>query len=222
MSVIDAVDALRNNETRVVSETKGLAGKMTMETKVSYPAELLAAMRGLFPASREYEFQMHYVTTQTSSAGGSLLGSETINPAVTSFAEWSALSSLFDEVKAVSTSMRFCSLIFPTAALPPLTMVMAFDETLIASSAPASFLSVFRLAESKSWSLDHGDSGSGCHTQVRKCTSRSWCITATPVSTSPIGGMSGAWVFGNSGLAGASAASATTLMIVRTKLRNRG
>lgn len=222
VSVLDAVAALRNNETRVVSETKGLLGKTTMETKVSYPPELLVAMRGLFPASREYEFQMHYVTTQTSTAGGSLLGSETINPSVTSFAEWSALSSLFDEVKAVSSSMRFCSLIFPTAALPPCTMVMAFDETQTTSGTPASFLSVFRLAQSKSWSLDHGDAGCGSHTQVRKMTSRSWCITSSPVSTSPIGGMTGSWVFGNSGLLGTSAASATTLMIVRTKLRNRG
>jgi hypothetical protein len=218
-----AILSLQNSAVTSVVESKSpFGGKPIMRSAVSYPPELLAAMRGLFPASREYVFEMHYVTTQTSTAGGGLLGSETINPSVTSFAEWSALSSLFDEVKGSATSISFVSLLADSTAVPPATIVLAFDEQSIASSAPASYLAVARLAESREFHSTLGDSGSGRHFQTRVLTSRAWCNTATPATVSPIGGLSGSWSFGNNGLLPVSTAAFTTTIRVSARLRNRG
>jgi hypothetical protein len=193
-----------------------------MDTKVSYPAELVAAFRGLFGAGKSYDFQLHYVAVQTSTAGGGLLGSTTINPAVTSYGEWSALSALFDEVVGVSSQLDWLTLNAPsTTGGGVADMVLAFDEQSIASSAPASVLAVFRLAESKTFVPDYGDAGSGRHRQTRKLTSRYWCSTATPVSVSPIGGLAGSWSFGNSGLYAASTQVATLFLVTRARFRNR-
>jgi hypothetical protein len=222
MQVADAVQALRNNETRILSEVKSSSGKITMDTKVSYPTELVAAFRGLFGAGREYDFQMHYITTQTSDAGGGLLGSITINPSVTSFAEWTALSALFDEVKGISSECTFLTLNDSgTTGGAMADMVMAFDDIRVASSAPASTLTVYRLAESVTWVMDKGDAGSGKHRQLRKLTPRAYCATSTPFSVAPVGGLAGGWSFGNSGLFAVSTAVATVFIIVRARFRNR-
>jgi len=221
ISLEGAIHALRNNEKKCVSEVKTRDG-ILMDVKTSYPPELVAAFRGLFGAGREYDFQMHYVATQTSDGGGGLLGSTTINPAVTSFGEWSALSALFDECKAMSSKIQFLTLNGSATTGGALAdMVMAFDEQAITSSAPASVLAVYRLAEARTWVMDKGDAGSGRHTQSRTMTSRDWCSTATPATVSPIGGMAGRWSFGNSGLFAVSTAVATVFLTVVARFRNR-
>jgi hypothetical protein len=174
----------------------------------------------MFGAGKEYDFLMHYNTTQTSDGGGGLLGSITINPAVTSFAEWSALSSLFDECKGISSRIEFLTNLMVTTVLGD--MVMAFDETRVASSAPASYLSILRLAESKSWVMALANGGSGRHSQTRKLVSRPWAITATPAPTAPLAGLAGGWSFGNSGLFPVSTAVATVNLMVHVRLRCRG
>jgi len=210
-----AVTSLQNSAVTTVVETKSPnGGKPLMQSKISYPAELLLALRGMFPATKAYRFELHYVTTQTSSAGGSMLGSETINPSVTSFAEWSALSALFDECKAVASTFTWCNLYLPVGAITPCTIVCAFDEQSLASSAPASYLSVLRLAESYEFHSVYADKGSGRHAQSRVLASRAWCNTATPATASPIGGFAGSWSFGNNDLAPASTSIATTTIRV--------
>jgi hypothetical protein len=218
----DAIRALRNNETRVTYEAKGTAGRLLTESKVTYPAELVAAFKGLFGAGRTYDFQLHYVTTQTSTAGGGLLGSETINPSVTSFGEWSALSALFDEVKGISSTFDWLTLLSPDqAGVTVGDMVVAFDETLLASSAPSSVLSVFRLAESRTFVSQMGSAGSGRHRQNRRFVPRAYAPTSTPAGITPFMGLCGAWVFGNSGLFPVSTAVATTYMVVHARFRCR-
>lgn len=221
LTLQDAVSALHNNETKCINEVKTKNG-ILMDIVVSYPTELVAAMRGLFGAGREYDFQIHYITTQTSDGGGGLLGSITINPAVTSFSEWTALAALFDEVKAKSSKIEFLTLNDSATTGGALAdMVMAFDEQAIASSAPASVLSVFRLAGARTWVMDKGVGGSGRQTISRTMTSRSWCSTVTPATASPIGGMAGRWSFGNSGLFAVSTAVATVYLTVVARFRNR-
>jgi hypothetical protein len=220
--VSDAIRALRNNETKVTSEVKGLSGKITSETKVTYPEELVAAFRGLFGSGKTYDFQLHNVSTQTSTAGGGLLGSITVNPAVTSFAEWSALSSLFDEVKGISSSLDVLSLLHSSASGGGMAdMVMAFDETLLASSAPASVLSVFRLAESKTFVMQAGTAGSYRHRQMRRFVPRAYAVITTPATVAPFSGLNGAWVFGNSGLFLVSTPVATFYLTIRARFRCR-
>jgi len=198
LSIAQAVNGLRNNETRVTAEVKGLGGKVTSQTKITYPAELLAAFRGLFGSTREYTFQMHQVLDVVSSSGGSTLGFVAISPSVASYGEWSALSSLFDEVKATESRIAWMSAI-SLASASNVTIFLAVDEQNL-NTDPASALSVFRLAGSNVFQSLLGEGGSGKHTQSHVFASRSWCDTAVPYSTSPIGGMIGCWVYGNDGL----------------------
>jgi len=215
-----AIVALRNNETRVTSEVKGANGKVVMDTSVSYPPDLLKAMRSLFPASRVYGFQMHFVMTQTSDSGGGLLGSIALNPSATSWSEWSTLSALFDEVKGVSTAIEFLST-YAVGTTPPVPMIMAFDEVQTASSAPSSYTSILRLAESDSWVMSLGKFGSGKHTQTRKLTSREWCSTGFPVSVEPMGGLAGRWSFGQNSIFPVSTSIATVNLYCNAIFRNR-
>jgi len=222
--VTDAVRALRNNETKSTNEVKGPGGSVLMESKITYPSELVAAFRGLFGAGKEYDFQLHNVSTQTSTAGGGLLGSITVNPSVTSFAEWSALSSLFDEVVGISTRIEFLSLIGPAYTSSGATqadMVMAFDHTLLASSAPASVLAVYRLADSRTWVAQAAAGGSLKHSQRSRIIPRVYASIATPATVAPFSGIHGGWAFGNSGLFPVSLGVATLFLTVRARFRCR-
>jgi hypothetical protein len=215
-----ALDALRNNETRVTMEAKGVGGKTVMETKVSYPPDLLKAMKGLFPASRSYDFEMHYPSTQTSSAAGSLLGSIALDPGATSWAEWSTLSALFDEVVGVSSRISFLST-YAAAGLTTIPMVLAFDEIQTGSTAPSSITAIIRLAESCTFVMSLGTAGSGKFTKSRKLTSREWCSTAYPSAVQPLGGLAGRWDFGNSAVFPNSTSIAFVDLRAHARFRNR-
>lgn len=215
-----ALSALRNNETRVTTEVKLITGKSSMETKVSYPQELLTAFRGMFGAGKTYDFELHYPSTQTSSAAGSLLGSIAFDPGATSWAEWSTLSALFDECKALSSYICFNSTYNATnTALVP--MVMAVDEVQTGSGAPSSITAIIRLAGSVTWIMSLGTAGSGRFKQSRKLGSRGWCSTSYPSSVQPMGGFAGRWSFGNSAVFPDSTSIAFVDLRLRAKFRNR-
>jgi len=201
-SLEEAVRGLRNNEVRLTVEFKAPNGKASTETKISYPPELVAAFRGLFGSRKQYLFQMHQVLDVVSSSGGGTLGFVAISPSVASYGEWSSLSALFDEAKAVRSSIAWHSAYVASSAtdagaVP--TLAMAMDEQNL-NADPGSTLSVYRLAESKTWSSNLGPGGSGVQRQAHTFASRSWVATATPFSVSPIGGFIGCWVYGNDGL----------------------
>lgn len=203
-TVRDAFRALSNNETRMTSEVKGAAGKVVSVTKMTYPAELVTALRGLFSSSKGYTFEMHQVLDVSSSAGGGTLGFVALSPSVASYGEWTALAALFDEVKGLSTSISWNNALQPTvAAVTPATICMAVDEQDL-STDPSSTLAVYRLAGSQVFVSQFAAGGSGTHHMHRQLASRYWCDTATPFSQSPIGGLIGCWVYGNDGLFPAS------------------
>jgi hypothetical protein len=189
-SLSKAVGMLRNNETKLTTEVKGSG----MKTSISYPAELIGALRGMFPASKTYRFELHNIESQTTTAGGGFLGAIALSPSVTSYGEWTALSALFDEVKAESSKIHFVGTTLSNSLPSPI--MLALDEQNL-NTPPATYLQVARLAESKSFHSLDGDNGSGRHSQSRFLCSRSWCNTATPYSQSPVGGCIGAWVFAN-------------------------
>jgi len=191
--VSTAVAALRNNLVRVVTESKGLS-----KASDTYPPELVGAMRGMFGAGKTYKFLLHNIQSQTSTSGGGFLGAIALSPSVTSYGEWSALSALFDEVKAVSSQIHFVGTTAPStsASAVPSPIMLALDEQNL-NTPPATYLQVARLAQSKSFHSLSGDAGSGRHSQSRTLLSRSWCNTATPYSQSPVGGCIGCWVFAN-------------------------
>jgi hypothetical protein len=215
--VADAVNALRNSETRLTVEVKGMAGKLSTETKTTYPPELLKGMRSLFGSNREYLFELHNTSQQVTSGGGALAMFQSCSPAVESFSEWSALSALFDEVKLHSSRIEWLALgVYATQ----MSMMMAFDEQNL-TSVPTSFLQVFRLAGSRGFHGVMCDNGSGRHTRKHKALPRTWCSVATPATQSPLGGMVGAWVYYNGNVGPASTVVALVNFVAVARLRCR-
>jgi len=198
-SIEMALAGLKNNETRVTTEVKSLTGKAGSETKVVYPAELVAAFRSMFPSTRHYDFQLHSTFTVTTNAGGAALDVSPISPTATTYGEWSALSLLFDEVKGLSSSVQYVSILNAGGtggAITSAPLVLAFDEQNI-NTAPTSYTQVYRLASSVCFQSQNGDAGSGTHKQRHRFAPRPYANTATPAIQSPPSGMIGAWMLAN-------------------------
>jgi len=194
-----AVSALRNNAVVTVVESKSASLGLKSVAKTSYPPELILALRGMFSAQRNYDFQLHQVLDVVSSTGGSTLGFVAISPSVASYGEWSALAALFDEVKALSTSIAWHSTTVVTALGGDPAIALALDQQDL-STDPSSALAVYRLAGSKTFTAALATGGSGKFAMAARFGSRGFCTTAVPYSTSPMGGMIGCWVYGNDGL----------------------
>jgi hypothetical protein len=200
IGVEDAVRALRNNETKLTTEVKGISGKLSTETKTIYPSELVTAMRGMFGSTREYQFELHQMLTIQSSSGGGALGFVAISPTIASYGDWTALAALFDEVKGRWSDIHLANIQVPLgAAVTAATMILAFDEQNLTTD-PSSTLAVYRLASSRVFHAQLCEGGGGHHSQKHTFASRSWCATATPYSVAPMGGLIGCWVYGNNGL----------------------
>jgi len=223
--VQNALCALRNNEVKVTREVKApsLGGIIsgTSVTTVDYPKELVAAFRGMFGALKEYRFQMVVVTPLTTTSGGALIGAISLSPSVSSYAEWTALSALFDEVKAIGSKIVLASTNAPASATSAfeMPMVIACDHVNL-SSTPASTLAVVRLAESSTFNTTL------CVRPYVKTvkfadSERLWSITGTPYSQAPLGGCIGTWSYANQSVGGGSTLYLSAITRTYVKLRCR-
>jgi len=225
-----AVTALRNSAAVESKGFFGAAGKSSGADLVKgaictpqiFAPEIVAALRGMFNSRRTYDFQIHTAFTLTTSAAGAMLDISPISPASTSYYEWAALAALFDEVKAVSSTVEICafSSVGSVGALLPLALVLAVDEQNI-NTAVSSYTAVQRLAGSRTFCLPYGDAGSGRHVHSHVFASRAWANTATPATQSPIGGMVGSWSMANGNPGSNSSNYGLFNQIVRVRLRAR-
>jgi len=143
-SLVDAVRALQQNAVLTSTELKGKVPQVV----VTYPPELLSAMRGLFKASRTYDFEIHVSVSLATIAGGVFNTSVSWNPAAVTFSEWSALAALFDEVTLRRCQMDLTSAFGPTSTGIIFQVAVAADHD-ASSGATPTFTTVQRLAESE-------------------------------------------------------------------------
>jgi hypothetical protein len=215
-----ALCALENTKTLLHTEKKTPSGN-SVEVSTVYNQDVLAVMRGLFGSSKEYRFQMHFVSALTTTAGGALLGTLSLSPSVSSYAEWTALAGLFDEVKAYGSSVTFLSTNAPASATTAFEMPMTIAPNHVnLSTAPASTLAVVRLAESNSFNSTLCVKPHVQHAEYRD-SERLWCITGTPYSQSPLGGCIGSWDYGNHSVGGGSTQYFSVIVRLFIKLRCR-
>jgi len=181
-----AVATLRNNSTVLVSETKSGSTK-----SISYNADVLAAMRGMFPSNKTYRFLIHANVTIGSTGAGVVQVAFTSNPSVLTYSEWSALSALFDECRLRSSQVGVTSAaIVANKAVP---LFLAYDHV-TSTGTGVGFGNVQRLAGSVVFNSLFMNGGSGRHTQSTKiASSRAYSPTATPTSTVVDSGMNGQW-----------------------------
>jgi len=186
-AILTACSALNNNALRI-TETKGSDSCV----KVSYPPELLKGLRGLFPAGRSYSFQVHASQTLGTDGAGSAKGAVEWSPAISSYAEWTALAALFDECKIRSSRLDISTALGPASAV--LIPQWAFAPEFGPVSA-SSYVGVQRLAESRflnpicAWKVV---------VMRARVPPRDWATTVAPVgATGLIAGMLGRWTYAN-------------------------
>lgn len=213
----DAVRALQNNA-RTIVETKGCGTSV----HTHFPTELLTAMRGLFPSSRCYDFEIHGSATLATIGGGVFNTNVGWNPASTTFAEWTALAALFDEVKLVSSRLDLTSAFGPTSSAIIFQVAVAPDFDGSAGGTP-SFTAVQRLAESEyihCYNLGRGGPG-----RFRKTTiirDRPFALTSTPGGASGTpSGCIGDWALASNIVGTASINYLFAIIKNVVRLRNR-
>lgn len=196
-SMVDkAVNALRANEVKTTTEVKGDGGPL-MKTQITYPPEIISALRGMFPSGKSYRFLIHASSTLASIAGGVFNITISWSPSTTTFAEWTALAALFDEVLLTDCFLDITSAFGPTSSAIAVQIAVAPDETTASGSTPT-FTAVQRLAESEffhvAW-LGHKTSPGNFHKHHR-VVNRPYATTAAPTGASGIpAGCLGHWAF---------------------------
>jgi hypothetical protein len=203
---------------KITKEVKTpILGGLT-STTVEYPKELVAAFRGMFGALKEYRFEMRFVSALSTSGGGALLTAISLSPSVSSYAEWSALSALFDEVKMIGSKI-VCNSVNSVNGASEMPMVIACDHVNLSTNL-ASTLAVVRLAQSSTFNT------TSCIKPYVKTvkfadSERLWCITGTPYSQSPLGGCVGTWSLGNLSVGSVSVPYLSCIVHSFVKLRCR-
>lgn len=184
--VTQAIAALNNNSTKVVSETK-----LGTTCKVVYNTEVLATLRGLFPSTKPYRFQIHTNSTVTSSGAGVVQVASPASPAVVTYLEWSALSALFDECRLLKSTLGITSASIQSNKAIPLWI--AFDH-ITSTAVGVGFGNVQRLAESECVNSLWMTGGSG---RFRKscqiASNRLFALTSSTTSTTSDIGLNGQW-----------------------------
>jgi hypothetical protein len=183
--VLMAISALNNNSTVLVSECKNGSTKT-----ISYNADVLATLRGMFPSDKTYLFQIHTTGTLISSGAGVVATAYSASPSVATYSEWAALAALFDECKLVKSKLGVTSSALLTKAIP---LWIAFDRVNSSSAAPG-FGNVQRLAQSKCIQSNAMNGGSARHMQsISISPLRVYAPTSAPSSSVVDLGCNGQW-----------------------------
>lgn len=185
-----ALSGLRNNAV-MTTETKGSSSAV----QITYPAELVAAFRSLFPARKTYDFQLHSSSILAASAVGVVSGIASWNPTVSSFSEWTALAALFDECKLVEAHLTWSSMLAPTAVYLQSMVSLGPDPAGFLTS--PTFTTALRLAESGEFQMGLPGKGGEAtlHRVHRVPPYRVYALTSNPVSNLVDCGMNGLWAF---------------------------
>lgn len=160
----------------------------------------LAMARSMFPAGKIYYFDLFASTSIGSTGLGAMTGTLSISPAVVSYAEWPALSALFDEVCLVRAAVNLRpqvgadgqDLNSTTAQKSIVNGFLMGANLNNISTAPASYTAVGRLARSAEMTRTISDRGASS-LYMYAPEGRPWADTTTPAVQSPPAGMLGAF-----------------------------
>jgi len=205
-----------------------MANKVDTKEGSIFSATALAFVRSMFPAGKEYRFDMVASTTVGTNASGSLQQALAFSPAVVSYQEWAALSALFEEVVLIRAQCSFLPLIGSDGQILTTTTAskaMVNDVVVGAnpdniSTAP-SFSSVIRLAKSVSLARTIADISGPTMISYRPPPDRPYARTATPAVQDPPAGMVGSFDIANATALTVSIPYYSNVLRVVVSLRNR-
>jgi len=152
-------------------------------------------------------------------AGTSILTYAAFSPGVTTFAEWSTLAALFDEVVLEQAHLEVTSSINRSATSAAGSFAVATDHVNNGVN-PGSYTAVFRLADARSYSIMDWGRPVIVH-NTGKITKRPWASTGAPVGDGdPPCGMAGQFSVASSTLTTGTTYLMANLVTI-TKFRNR-
>jgi len=162
----------------------------TDEKSSAFAPEVLEFARSLFSADRTYKFRVTYNSYFATSGSGVINGAISFSPSVVSFAEWSCLSALFDEVRLRTCKVTLTGATNNSASAVAIAIASNWANT---SSAPSGPTAVLRLPDSEilnSYFMSHSTSP-GVFVKTVKSPIKVWAETATPAVVSPPAGCLG-------------------------------
>ncbi len=182
--------ALKAVATMRISEDKSATGKVAAQ--ITYPQEVVNALRAGFSGGRVYTFEIHVAASIGSDSGGTIQAVVSWDPSVSSFVEWSALTSLFDECLYGGSRLDLATAFSPSSTAISTMMAVAPDPRTTATN----FTSVQRLAQSRMIScVCRLGTHSFTHRALR---GRPWASTAVPGGAAGTpAGMFGRWAIAN-------------------------
>jgi len=197
-----------------------------------FDADVVAAMRGLFPAGKAYSFDM-FASTQVGTGASAFVNQAlAISPAVVTYSEWASLASLFDEVRLMKAQVLFIPMVGSdgqnlSSATAAKTLMSAFicganhDNI---STSPASYAAVGRLAKSANVVRCIGDtSGQSSVFHLKALSGLGWARTVTPAVQDPPAGILGSFDLASDTTSSLSVTTVYYKNVLRTTvwLRNR-
>lgn len=184
-----AISMLHNNAITKTSENK-VGGLIMVDTKVEYPAEVLAAAKTLFDPNRTYKFRLHNSTALAADGSGVFKTTISFPNYASTALEWTALAALFEYCK-----LKHCIFNVSTGLIATSTNmsqhVWGYNPTNV-STAPTGYSLVSRQAHTKYFHPLYQEKGSGSMTFVVTPIPLEFAqTTSTPYSLTPPSGILG-------------------------------
>ena len=202
----------------------------TVETKSGsvFDVDMLTMARSLFPPGKTYRFDLTSISTVGTNGTGFLRQAVSCNPPTASCPEWSALASLFDEVRLLSAQLHFIPLVGTDGTLlsstgsklstQPVACAFDYDNS---TTAPASYATVIRLARSGQVARTIGDQSGKVTFKAKIPEDRLFARTASSYTPDPPSGCVGAFVIDNANALAVSTTFYHITLRLTVVLRNR-
>jgi hypothetical protein len=189
-----AVDSLMNSQQIIHSEEKC---ESPTTPKYTFPAELLATLKGIFSQQSHYDFPMHYNLTGQTSGAGALTNNLAWSPGVITYAEYACLQALFSEVKIIQSRVHWTTAFPPSALTSGIATQFALGpNNILNGTSPSGYNLVQRLAESVVFSSHSpGPTGGLTLTKSHRVPSRPYSPTDAPAQITPMAGCVGQWSY---------------------------
>lgn len=207
-------------------------GESLVESLMGDPSKSLmtrSAYRSMF-GQRQYRFTIVSNSALSSTGAGSFNVFQPISPNIVTYAEWSSLAALFDEVRLIQSTLylRPCigdngqSLQTATSGTNLiLTDIWGGTDCNNLSTAPSGFAAVLRLSDSRPIrrTVSEVDGVNALTMKARK--DLGWASTGTPAVQDPPAGLLGSFNFSNSSALSVSSQYFLTVLKTSVWLRCR-
>jgi len=158
---------------------------------------------GLMNPNVVYEFRLVQTGTISASTSGNLQSSVSVDPSTGSNSDWTALTSLFDEVRLHRSRITYTRVVLTGDGAQYGSLIAGYARSLTSSTVPGNYNSVAALPDSQAHSSHVGNSRANFSMSALS-GNHLWAPIGTPSGTVDIGCTGAWWIFGSALTAGAT------------------